>query len=67
MGEPTMYQTLIDYLNIGGISLAAGFLIVLGLKRLIPKLVFLNFKTVLGVALVLAGILLIARFLLNLH
>lgn len=67
MGEPTMYQTLIDYLNIGGISLAAGFLIVLGLKRLMPKLVFLNFKTVLGVALVLAGILLIARFLLNLH
>ncbi len=62
-----MYQTLIDYLNIGGISLAAGFLIVLGLKRLMPKLVFLNFKTVLGVALVLAGILLIARFLLNLH
>lgn len=67
MGAPTIYQTLIDYLNIAGISLAAAFLIVLGLKRLIPKLVLLNFKTVLGVTLVLAGILLIARFLLHFH
>ena len=67
MTDTTIYQTLIDYLNIAGISLAAAFLIVLGLKGLIPKLVFLNFRTVFGVMLVLIGILLIARFLFRFH
>ena len=67
MGQQSIYQILIGYLNMTGISLVSAFLIAIGLKWIFPKKIFFQARFIFGTMFVLMGLLLLVRFLLWFH